>query len=256
MIEATAVQLVSAGVYAVSAVVFLVLTRRKPAELRRYCYPFIAVLIAGTIGAGLSGTETGMIPVLDGALDVGQLVSDYAAYPFLFGFAAFIAGASRRYIGAVVGVTVLMRAGYDVAELFDGTLGLVGLVAIVGGYLTLVGLYFGPISAAAARQPPARELFYTKTRNLVLFTFGVLIVWAILQLFGLLDPFTGTVTLEYLEFLLRVGFAGFVFANVAELVTTDDTDGGAGGADNDADGVDGDADGGPRSGVATAPGAD
>lgn len=176
MIEGTTVQLASTGVYTVSAVVFLVLARRKPAELRRYCYPVVA-------------------------------------------------GVSRRYLGALVGITVVMRAGYNIAELFDGTLALI----ILAGYATLVGLYVGPISTASARQPPARELFYTKIRNLVLFTFGVLITWAILQLFGLFAALTAAVTLEYLELLLRVGFAGFVLANVETLVTTDAANGGDGG---------------------------
>jgi hypothetical protein len=46
---------------------------------------------------------------------------------------------------------------------------------------------------------------------------GVLIAWAMLQIAGLFDTFTATVILEYLDFLLRVGFAGFVFANVETL---------------------------------------
>jgi hypothetical protein len=38
-----------------------------------------------------------------------------------------------------------------------------------------------------------------------------------LQIAGLFDQFTAAVTLEYLDLLLRVGFAGFVFANVETL---------------------------------------
>ncbi|SDG13981.1 Bacteriorhodopsin [Halorubrum xinjiangense] len=217
MIEPSAVRFASAAIYAVSAVVLLALARRKPPELRRYCYPFAAVVAFAGIGVGLWGAGIGAFSVASGTLEGGQLLTDYVAYPFLFGFAAFVAGASRRYVAGVVAITVAMRLGYDFAEVFEGALATAGTLGILVGYATLLGLFFGPVASAAARQPPERELFYKKTRNLALFAFGVLIAWAMLQIAGLFDQFTATVTLEYLDLLLRVGFAGFVFANVETL---------------------------------------
>ncbi|WP_049908631.1 MULTISPECIES: bacteriorhodopsin [Halorubrum] len=230
MIEPGTVRFASAGIYAVSAVALLALASRKPAELRRYCYPFVAVVALAGVGVGLWGAGIGTIPIASGTLEGGQLLTDYVAYPFLFGFAAFVAGASRRYIGAVVAVTVAMRLGYDFAEVFAGPLATAGTLGILVGYAALVGLFFGPVASAASRQPPARELFYKKTRNLSLFAFGVLIAWAMLQIAGVFDAFTATVTLEYLDLLLRVGFAGFVFANVETLAAeTESAEGDDGG---------------------------
>ena len=229
MIEPSTVRFVSAGVYALSAVVLFALAARKPAELRRYCYPFVAVVAVSGLGVGLWAAGIGTIAVGSGTLDGGQLVTDYAAYPFLFGFAALVAGASRRYIAGVVGLTVVMRLGYDFAEVFEGSLALAGTGAILVGYVVLLGLFFGPIAGAASRQPPDRALFYAKTRNLSLFAFGVLIAWAMIQIAGLLDQFTATVTLEYLDLLLRVGFAGFVFANVETLLVDGDSSTGSAG---------------------------
>ncbi|EMA62803.1 bacteriorhodopsin [Halorubrum kocurii] len=222
MIEPSTVRFASAGIYAVSAVVLLALARRKPAELSRYCYPFVAVVALAGVGVGAWGAEVGTIEVANGSLRGGQLLTDYVAYPFLFGFAAFVAGVSRRHVGGVVAITVVMRLGYDFAEVFEGALALAGSGIILVGYATLVGLFFGPIATVASRQPPARELFYKKTRNLSLFAFGVLIAWAMIQIAGLFDAFTATVTLEYLDILLRVGFAGFVFANVETLLADGD----------------------------------
>ncbi|TKX54273.1 hypothetical protein EXE42_08585 [Halorubrum sp. SP3] len=217
MIEPSTVRFASASVYAVSAVALLALARRKPADLRRYCYPFVAVVAAAGAGIGLWGAGIGTFAVANGTLEAGQLLSDYVAYPFLFGFAAFVSGASRRYVVGVVAITAAMRLGYDFAEVFAGPLAAAGTLAILVGYVVLLGLFFGPLAGAAARQPPERELFFTKTRNLALFAFGVLIAWAMLQIAGLFDQFTAAVTLEYLDLLLRVGFAGFVFANVETL---------------------------------------
>ena len=230
MIEPATVRFVSAGVYAISAVALLALASRKPAALRRYCYPFVAVVALAGVGVGLWGAGIGTFSVANGTLDGGQLLIDYTGYPFLFGFAAFVAGAGQRYVGGVVALTVAMRLGYDVAAVFEGPLALAGTGSILVGYVVLLALFFGPLGTAAARQVPERELFYKKTRNLTLFAFGVLIVWAMFQIAGLLDQFTGAVTLEYLDILLRVGFAGFVFANVETLAAEAGDDAGADGA--------------------------
>ena len=231
MIEPSTVRFASAGVYAVSAVVLLALARRKPADLRRYCYPFVAVVAFAGVGIASWAAGIGTFEVGTGTLEGGQLLTDYVAYPFLFGFAAFVAGVSRRYVGGIVAITVAMRVGYDFAEVFAGPLATAGTLGILVGYVTLVGLFFGPVASAAARQAPERELFFTKTRNLALFAFGVLIAWAMLQIAGLFDQFTATVTLEYLDLLLRVGFAGFVFANVETLAA--EAESGVGGEGGD-----------------------
>lgn len=233
MIEPSLVRFTSAGIYAVSAVVLLALASRKPASLRRYCYPFVAVVALAGLGVGLWGAGIGTFSVANGTLEGGQLIIDYTGYPFLFGFAAFVAGASRRYIAGVVALTIVMRLGYDFAAVFEGPLALAGTGSILVGYVVLLALFFGPIGNAAAQQAPTRELFFKKTRNLTLFAFGVLIVWAMFQIAGLLDTFTGTVTLEYLDILLRVGFAGFVFANVETLAAEGEA--GVGGDDTDAE---------------------
>lgn len=244
MIEPSTVRYVSAALYVGWALALLGAVRLKRPASRRYCYPFVAVVGIAVVAVGLRGAGIGAIPIGAGEVDIPQLVGDYVAYPLLFGFAAFVAGASRRYIGFVVATIVVMRAAYEAANLFDGTVGLAGTATVVAGYALLVWLYFGPVAAAARRQPPRRALFYRKTRNLVLFVFGILISWAMLQLFGAFDAFTQAVTLEYIDFILRVGFAGFVIANAETLL---DDEGGSD-ARREGDGTD--------SGTATVPTAD
>lgn len=224
MIDPATVRYVSAALYVGWVAVLLVAVRLKRPAVRRYCYPFVAVVGVAAVMVGLRGASVGVVPIAAGELELPQTVSDYATYPLLFGFAAFVAGASRRYVGFVVGTILVMRTAYDVADLFDGAVGLAGTATILVGYAVLAWLYFGPVAAAATRQSPRRALFYRKTRNLVLFVFGVLISWAMLQLFGVLDPFTQAVTLEYIDFLLRVGFAVFVIANAETLVDGEGTD--------------------------------
>jgi len=234
MIEPATVRYVSAVLYVGWVAVLLGAVRLKRPAARRYCYPFVAVVAVGAASVGLRGAGIGAVPVGTGELVVPQLVGDYAAYPLLFGFAAFVAGAGRRYVAFVVGTIAVMRAAYEVANVFAGAVGLAGTATILVGYALLAWLYFGPVAAAASRRPPKRALFYRKTRNLVLFIFGVLISWAMLQLFGVLDAFTQAVTLEYIDFLLRVGFAAFVIAN-AETLVEEGTDRGDADVDRDRD---------------------
>ena len=243
MIEPSMVRYVSAALYVGWTLALLGAVQLKRPAARRYCYPFVAVVGIAVAAVGLRGAGIGTVSVGAGEVILPQLVGDYVAYPLLFGFAAFVAGASRRYVGFVVATIAVMRAAYEGANLFDGAVGLAGTATVVGGYLLLVWLYFGPVAAAARRQPPRRALFYRKTRNLVLFVFGILIAWAMLQLFGVFDAFTQAVTLEYIDFVLRVGFAAFVIANAETLVGEGDN-GDDGGGDTDAIG---------RVGVDTAP---
>ncbi len=220
MIEPTTVRLATAGIYLLATLVLVgALTRRSPTA-RKYCYPFVAVVAVTTITVGLRGIGVGAIPIGTGELDLPQAAADYLSYPLLFGFAAFVAGASRRYIAATAMIAAIMRFGYDIADLSEGVLGLAGTLSILIGYALLLGLYFGPLASTAAQQSPKRALFYRKARNLLLFVFGILIAWAMLQLFGFFDPFTQVVTLEYIDLLLRVGFAAFVVANAETLVSS------------------------------------
>ncbi len=225
MMEPATVRLVVAGVYALSALALAVALLRQPPAARKYCYPFVAVVAVTAVTVGFRAIGVGTVPIGSGELDAPQALADYLSYPLLFGFTAFLAGASRRYLGVVVVTAVIMRAGYDFAELGEGVLGTAGPLTILGGYVLLVGLYFGPLASAAERRSPKRALFYRKMRNLVLFVFAILIGWAMLQLFGFFDPFTQVVTLEYIDLLLRVGFAAFVVMNARTLLDEGSTAG-------------------------------
>lgn len=219
MIEDAVIYAAAATLYAIAAIVLAVLTRRQPARLRRYCYPFVGIVGLSAIATALVALGVGEITVGAVELVIPQTIDDLVGYTFVFGFAAFAAGASWKLVGTVVVTFAIMRMSYQLADAFEGVLGLVGIGVIVGGYLFLVYLFFGPIAAVADRQADTRRLLFWKFRNLALFAFGMLIVWAMLSLGGAFDAFTTTVTLEYIDIVLRIGFAGFLIGNVSALDT-------------------------------------
>lgn len=225
MIDDPTIYAAVAGVYAIAAVVLAVLSWRQPARLRRYCYPFVGIVALSAVATALVSVGVGDIVVQGIELTIPQTIDDLVGYTFVFGFAAFAAGASWKLVGTVVMTFAIMRLSYEFADAFEGILGLAGIGIILGGYAFLAYLFFGPIDAAAERQADTRRLLYWKFRNLALFAFGMLIVWAMLQLGGAFDEFTSTLTLEYIDVVLRIGFAGFLIANVGAL----DPEGGSGG---------------------------
>lgn len=218
----------SAVVYALATVAFLVFSRRQPPHLRRYCHLLVSVVGVAAVTAAAWALGLGAVPVGSGQVVVPQLIDGLFAYPLLFGFAAFVAGSSRRTVALVAGISAAQRVSYEVGALTDGLLGLSMLVVVVGGFVAHVYLLFGPVWRTAQRQPVQRRLLYWKVRNLLLFLIGVLIAAAMLSLSPLLDSFTAGITVQYVDVLLRVGFAGFLIGNIRAL----DADSGADAADS------------------------
>lgn len=224
MISEFAIYGVSAAVYALASIVLLVMTRGKPTNLRRYCYLLVGVVTVSAIGAVLTTFNAGFIELSSGVLEAPMLVDDFIAYSVLFGLATFCAGASRRMIALVVGLSVASRIAFEVVSVAGETLGVAVMAAIalivVGSYLIRVYLMFGPIWATAKRQRNDRQLLYWKFRNLLLFLMGMLIVAALLMVFGFLGETAGIVVTQYIDVLLRVGFAGFLIANIEAFSET------------------------------------
>lgn len=96
----------------------------------------------------------------------------------------------------------------------------VALVVLVGGYVGLVAYLLGPIWRRAQAVPEQRRLLHWKARNLLLFIIGMLIAFVILALFGVFDEFVTVTIQQYMAVLIRVGFAGFLFANLDAVGTT------------------------------------
>lgn len=217
MIDEHGIYAVSAVIYAIAAVAYFGLTRRQPRHLRPYCYLLVGVVGVAALLSAVFAVGIGTVAVAGGEVIVPQMIDGLIAYPLLFGFAAFTAGSSRRVVALVAGVSIAQRVAYEVGALTDGPLGLAMLLVVVGGFFGHVYLLFGPVWRTASRQSPRRRLLFWKFRNLLLFLIGMLILAALLSLTPLLDPFTGSVAVQYVDVLLRVGFAGFLIGNISAL---------------------------------------
>lgn len=207
------ITLTFAGAYAVSMVALLVWIRRFPTHLRRYCYPLLGLVVLAAVTQTLSGLTIGVFGAGSGEIDIPNVIDGAVAYGVLFGFAAYLANVSSRKLVIAAAVPAGMNFAFQVAAIADGVVALVGALVVILGYPVLCWLYFRPFVQTVQQKSAGRQRLYRKFRNLLLFLIGALIVTAFTTL-DLFDPEISSILVSYIDFLLRVGFAGFLFANV------------------------------------------
>jgi hypothetical protein len=214
MIEPATVNGVAVGVYTVALVILLVWLRRLPADRRGLCTPVVFVVGVTAVTTALVAAGVGTITVGSGEVVVPSLIADLVAYSVLYGVMARLADVDGRELTVLVATPVAQRLGFEVATITDGLVALLGLAVLVGGYVGLVAYLLGPIWRRAQAVPEQRRLLHWKARNLLLFIVGMLIAFVILALFGVFDEFVTLAIQQYMAVLLRVGFAGFLLANL------------------------------------------
>lgn len=217
MISGTAVYGASAVVYAVALVVCVLRLRAVPDAQRRVYQVATAVVAVGAVATVLSGLDIGVVSVNGYDTTLPSFGSDLVAYAALWGITGMLAGVDRRTLAVVTGIPVAQVLAFQGAAVTSGAVALGLSAVVIAGHLWLAVLFRGRIWTAAASLDDERRLLHWKARNLLLFLVGMLIVFAFLSLAGAFSEF-GTVTLNvYVSTLIRVGFAGFLFANVDAL---------------------------------------
>ncbi|WP_424018228.1 rhodopsin [Halorientalis pallida] len=240
MISAATVYAASAGVYAVVIAALVLWLRRIPEAYHKYCYPVLGIVVISGIAVALDAAGIGTVVVNEYPITIPSLLGDLIAYPALWAVAALLAGVGRRMLAITIALPFVQRASFTIAATTGGLIALVMLAVLVGGHLVLLYLYRNQIWEAAQSVSDEQRLLHWKGRNLLLFLIGMIIVSAVLALSGLFDNFVSAVLTQYMNLLIRAGFAGFLFANVTNIDIGD-----AGGSLLDEIGGAGDAGGGP-----------
>ncbi|WP_313691547.1 hypothetical protein [Halorarum halobium] len=218
MISDPTVYAITAGVYAVALAVLGGWLWQNPDQRHPYCLPVLFVVGFGAVTTGLQALGVGSIAVAGGSINVASVSNDMVGYPALYVVSALLAGASRRSIALVTAIPFLQVLSFNVASVTGGTLALVAALLVVVGHAVLLSLYRGRIWRTAADCADGRRLLHWKSRNLLLFMTGMLIVYALLSLFGVFGTFVSTTVSAYMGVLIRVGFAGFLFVNLDAIV--------------------------------------
>lgn len=217
MISESLLHAASAGAYAVTLVVLLAWLPRLPNHVRRYCYAMVAIVGLGGVTSALAAAGVGTVTVDGRAVVLPTVVSDLGAYSLLWGVTGILGGVSRRRLAVVAGLPMIQVLAFQFGASAGGLLGLGSSAVVIGGHLVLAYLFVGPIWNEAQDLPDERRLLHWKSRNLLLFLIGMLIAFAFLSLTGVFSTFGSALINQYISVLIRVGFAGFLFANVGAL---------------------------------------
>lgn len=217
MISASAVQAVSGCVYALTLVALLARMRRLPERVYRYCYPVLFVVGLGAATSFLVASGVGSVGLGSREINVLTFANDALAYPILWGITALLADVSRRTLAVVLGLPFVQVAAFQLGSTAGGLLALVSSLVVIGGHLAFLYLFWRPIWRTAQTLADERRLLFWKSRNLLWFLIGMLIVFAFLSLSGLFTSFGTLVIGQYIAVMIRVGFAGFLFVNVGVL---------------------------------------
>ena len=219
MISLTAVRFAGSFAFALTFAVLLVWIRRIPEAKRRYCYPVVGIVGFAAVTTALGALGIGTIAGT--TLDVPGMVDDLITYAVLWALAAVLAGESRRMVGLFAVIPAAQVIAFNVAAVVGGLVGLVGLFLVVAGHGVLAYLLFGPVWTHAQQLPDRQRLLHWKARNLLLFMIGMLIVFALLSVASVFDEFVSGALGLYVDALIRIGFAGFLFANVDAIAVDD-----------------------------------
>lgn len=214
MIEAATVHGLRAGVYVVALLVLLAWYRRLPEKQRAFCRPVLGVVGFAAVATALVSAGIGTISVGTGEVVVPSVVDDLVAYLVLYGVMVRLADVDGLLLYAIPLTPVAQRLAFEVATVTDGLPALLGLLILVGGHVVVAAVLLGPVWRRAQGVAEQRRLLHWKARNLLLFLVGMFIVFVVLALFSVFDEFTTLIIQQYMTVLLRVGFAGFLFANV------------------------------------------
>lgn len=217
MISEATVHAATAAVYAAATLVFLGRLGRVPSGRRRYYQLATLAVGVGAVTSALMVFGLGTVSVNGYAVTLPTSASDLVAYPLLWGVTAMLADVDRRTLVLVTAIPVVQVVAFQAAPIFGGLVTLASAVVVIGGHLVLAAVFVGRIWSATEHLPEERRLLHWKARNLLLFLIGMLIAFAFLSVAGAFDDFGTVVLNQYVSVLIRVGFAGFLFANVDAL---------------------------------------
>jgi hypothetical protein len=209
------IQYVSGILYVVTLLVAGWYHWQLPAEGKRYTRVILVVLCVSTVGAFLQGAGVGDYQsAVDTDTSWVQFIDDTVAYAGLFGLTGLFAGASRRMVALIAGLSAGSRILIEVGGLFGGGIIVLALLGSFASYFARIYLLWFPVWRTAKSHHPRRRLLYRKSRNILMFLIGVAIIVGVLGGVGLFTNFIQQFILAYIDFFIRVAFVAFLISNV------------------------------------------
>ncbi|WP_134672340.1 bacteriorhodopsin [Halorussus marinus] len=217
MIDEPTLYAVGGVAYAVTLAVLLLWLRRIPQRLHHYCRLVVAVMAVSTVCSFLAAAGVGAFSAHGYFFALPNVANDVFAYSLLWFVTAKLAGAKRRNLAIVTAAPAVQVLAFNFGARAGGLVTLVSTLIVIGGHVFVAYLFVGPIWETAQNRSADRRLLHWKARNLLLFLLAMLIAYAFISDAGAFTKFGDILINHYISVLIRVGFAGFLFANIRAL---------------------------------------
>lgn len=217
MISESVVHAVVAVVYTVATVGCLWALQRVDETRQQYLRLSTLTIAVGAVTSVSLVFGVGSLTINGYEVALPSVVNNLVAYPVLWVITAMLADVDDRLIAAAALAPFVQVVAFWLSPIYGGVVAIGSLVVVVGSHLLLAVLFLGRIWDASSSVPEERRLLHWKARNLLLFLIGMFIVFSFLSVAGVFSAFGMLVLNQYVSVLIRVGFAGFLFANVGAL---------------------------------------
>lgn len=208
----------------------LVLYRRTPQEIRTYAGIAVAVVGIAPPVVVLQEFGIGVVAIGNGSLDTLAVFQSLFSTIVIYGLVLASARVSRRLAAVTITIALVPTLGAELAAVAgedpSGILGIAVLAFFLGAFFIpfplLLYLFFGPIWQSASEATSKQRLLHWKARNVLLFAYGMLLVYTPLVLTGLLtDPVLDVFVQEYSVFFLYGGIILYLLYNYSRLDATE-----------------------------------
>jgi sensory rhodopsin len=152
--------------------------------------------------------------VVDGVtVPAPRYIDWFLTTPILVGYVAYVAGADRRGLAAIVGIDAAMIAIGWVAVVASGPVRFAAFAISSACYLGLLWALYGYLPAFLADQSPAREHLFELLRNHVgLLWLAYPVVWLAGPLgAGVVSMLTVSLIVTYVDVVAKVPYVYFVY---------------------------------------------
>jgi sensory rhodopsin len=170
---------------------------------------------AAAVAYALMALDVGTITVSGVAVPVPRYVDWLVTTPVLVGYAAYVAGASRRAITATVAVDAAMILIGWAGVVTQGSLRLAAFLLSSLCYVGLLYALYGVFPSAAAEQSgDRRRLFEVLQNHVGLLWVAYPVVWAAGPLgFGYVTTLGVTLLVTFMDVMAKTPYVYFVYAH-------------------------------------------
>jgi sensory rhodopsin len=212
----------AATITLVAAVVALLLVTRFEGDVRKHMLTMPGILGILTLGYVGMALDVFSLTSPDGApVYLTRYGAYLITYTFTMSYLGLVSGAPRRYRVVPAVSVVGFSLGAIMTQLGTPPVDSLGTLLVVSSLAVVFWVFFRPFTRELTSVSGDRRLLFSKMRNLATLTFVMYLLAAMTNrtALGLLDGFTGVITVAYVDLTAHIVFAGLIISSEGAIRT-------------------------------------